>query len=645
MIPDIVPVNTYTGNNSAVHFEYDFLITKASELLVLHTDNTGLQVPLTHNIDYLLYDINNPEGGHIDFPIQGSSYKKLAKDETITLMLNLPIMQSTPYGTSTKLDLKTLEYSLDYIVRLLQILNRKQERSVKVQEGSSQTADDLINALNDAQLNAVKASKSAEISAKNAKEHEVNAESIAVYTKNYSDSKLTEITDKCNDNITQIENLTEQTKQLVITTGNNKLTEIGNAVDNIESSVITGRFIGELIPSVIPVMMSNGELSNTIRLTNGDWILQDSEFKKGIEHIKMVALQYPDIACSSAEYETMLTLYGECPKFVIDDETGMIRLPTIKSIIQGVTSLADLGKVTKVGLLDISNTIYGSNDTIKSQTVNAAYYIVLATGVDQNVKYLSDIEISDFCPLLQPVYSDKLIFSTFYIRSSGQWNDAGRYPAVWSYLIDKYTKGTVKTFSDITYTEGDDLIKITDISNERKVNELYNSTGSAWFYLIDIQNRKFKLPLVDKNRNNEYLYFKAGNAVQNPQLINTARIEENINKTISNTADKSLSNVDANIDYVVYSHISGSQWCKIYKSGWHVEGGSVGSLGYDGITTWNFLRPYRSVFFVGGSTSYSQGAGNKRASWRIHNIQPTYLQIQARFEQGNASIWWRSEGN
>ena len=130
MIPDKEPVNTWSGNSSNMTFDFDFLINSEDELLVLHTNKAGVQTALKLNIDYTIHQTGNADGSYIIFPILGSSYKTLGEGEKITLMLDIPIAQNSPYGTSDKLNLKSLEFSLDYIVRLIQM--------VKFESGTNQ---------------------------------------------------------------------------------------------------------------------------------------------------------------------------------------------------------------------------------------------------------------------------------------------------------------------------------------------------------------------------------------------------------------------------------------------------------------------------------------------------------------------------
>ena len=165
MIPDIVPVNTWAGNDSTTTFDFDFLINSDAELKVLHTDKNEYQTTLKLNIDYSISQVGNKNGSFIIFPLEGSEYSVLKTGEKITLMLDIPIAQTMPFGTSAVLNLNSLEIALDYIVRLIQIVDRKTERSVKVMEGSNKTPDEFLQSLEESEANALLYSQNAANSA------------------------------------------------------------------------------------------------------------------------------------------------------------------------------------------------------------------------------------------------------------------------------------------------------------------------------------------------------------------------------------------------------------------------------------------------------------------------------------------------
>lgn len=178
-VSKIEPVNNYAGNSSTTIFDFDFLIENEDELLVQHTNSLGIQTTLTLGIDYTINEIGNVNGSYITFPIAGSAYTVLTADEVISLTTNLDIEQTKEYRNSSKLSFYTLEWSLDYITRLIQQIARQVARSVKTQEGSLIEPNELVNKLFEAEANAQKAvsaaSEKAEIATTAANEAEIFA--------------------------------------------------------------------------------------------------------------------------------------------------------------------------------------------------------------------------------------------------------------------------------------------------------------------------------------------------------------------------------------------------------------------------------------------------------------------------------------
>ena len=147
MIPERNPYNNWKGNGSTKTFDFDFLIEDETQLVVYHTNSSGVQTVLTYGTDYSINELGNENGSFITFPLDGSSYETLGSDEVISLCLTLPITQENPFGKSSFLDLETLEYVFDYIIRICQIMNRELERSVKILEGSDIDTDKLTQDL------------------------------------------------------------------------------------------------------------------------------------------------------------------------------------------------------------------------------------------------------------------------------------------------------------------------------------------------------------------------------------------------------------------------------------------------------------------------------------------------------------------
>lgn len=147
MIYDITPVNNYTGNNSTTTFEFNFYIENEEQLKVTLYDNQNIQHLLQNEVDYRINELKNKNGSYITFPLSTSEHNILSENEKISLELTLPISQETQYNNSSLLNLEALEYSFDYLTRLIQILARKQELSIKVSEFSDITPEELYNQL------------------------------------------------------------------------------------------------------------------------------------------------------------------------------------------------------------------------------------------------------------------------------------------------------------------------------------------------------------------------------------------------------------------------------------------------------------------------------------------------------------------
>ena len=143
MIPEVAPYNNYTGDSSTTKFDFDFFIEDSTQLVVQLTQEDGTIKTLTNDTDYTIHEVGNENGSYITFPITGSSYSTLSSSEIISLSLSLPIAQESEYGTSSELDLVSLEYSLDYLTRICQIINRQVTRALKVAEGSNISTDEL----------------------------------------------------------------------------------------------------------------------------------------------------------------------------------------------------------------------------------------------------------------------------------------------------------------------------------------------------------------------------------------------------------------------------------------------------------------------------------------------------------------------
>ena len=208
-VSSLIPVNNYTGNGSTCQFDFDFLIEDEKELVVtLINEKENLNEQLIFGVDYSINEIGNKNGSYIIFPLEESSaHSILSPDEVISLTLSLPIKQESEFENSATLKLDVLEWTLDYIIRILQILNRKIDRSIKIVEGELTKPEELVKNLFDAEYNSKNYSKAAYQNLEEIKEmnNKINSDMKKL------DKELIDVLHKSSDEeITGVKNFTNE---------------------------------------------------------------------------------------------------------------------------------------------------------------------------------------------------------------------------------------------------------------------------------------------------------------------------------------------------------------------------------------------------------------------------------------------------
>lgn len=327
-VSSIIPVNNYTGNGSSSTFDFDFLIENENELTVTHKNiNTKAETVLKHGIDYSINEISNKNGSYITFPMKSSAYGILSSDEMISISLSLPVKQESEFGNSSNLNLSVLEWTFDYIVRILQILTRKVERAVKIKEGESVSSEEFINELYTAKNESVNSSEEAKISAEKA---EYYAEKVKGIDSEFYKKANVDMDNLSAEGINKIREFTDDGSSLPI--------GIVFAVTCGKSYVPDGCLPcdgAEYDKSLFPDLWSNYLI---VREENADTLLN---------------------TCTYEDYSADLASYGQCGKFAVDTVNEKFKVPYIKdgAVIQQALSDSELGKSYNAGLPNITGTM------------------------------------------------------------------------------------------------------------------------------------------------------------------------------------------------------------------------------------------------------------------------------------------------
>lgn len=188
--------------------------------------------------------------------------------------------------------------------------------------------------------------------------------------------------------------------------------------------------MGKIFQSILPIEDDN------VHLLDGELLsYSDEKYQSFIDYVVSLLTDYPDLFCSEEDYQTSITTYGVCGKFVYDSDANTLRLPTITGFTEGSITLTEIGDLTEAGLPNITGSaevywesqttpvgafyadttrynsernnnsgypnlgfdaslvsdVYGNSDTVQPQSVKVLFYIVINNLTNSTIKkYLDD---------------------------------------------------------------------------------------------------------------------------------------------------------------------------------------------------------------------------------------------------------------
>lgn len=217
--------------------------------------------------------------------------------------------------------------------------------------------------------------------------------------------------------------------------------------------VTDNRNLGEIFYSALP------QTSSQVHLLDGSVLTDATELYDYLESIKDTN---PDLFTTDSEFNSEVETTGKCTKFVINADNKTVRIP-------------------------------------KGDSNN---YIVIKS-------FDKKFEFNQPFSLLEPKWSDVPLNNPSWLLSNGQVNSEENYPSVYELLLNEYNNGTLKseTIDDvvISYKQLDNGHKI--VTDKTSYNSILENTGTAWYYLLDLDSRTFILPQTNG-------YMKYGNSNQ-----------------------------------------------------------------------------------------------------------------------------------
>ena len=552
-VSSIVPVNNYTGNGSNTKFDFDFLIENESELVVTLINEDKTETTLQAGVDYSINETGNVNGSYIIFPILGSSYSVLTTEQTISISLNLSIKQESEFKNSSHLNLHLLEWTFDYIIRILQILSRKVERSIKTQEGSNINTDKLVKNVN------VIAPYADEINTVANNSSIINSVANAIESVNLVAADLSNIDSACEnaskafiwaegtDEQVQLIGGIHSAKKWAEQTGgiDPDLTRISNAgldIVNQTKALETGNVSYNQNIYADILSYAHSSFDSTKFTSQGSISVSSDGIASGFsssDYLIINGFEYTNKFIIKGQFTTGSSFNDDLTIVSGMDSDGVLNNIFELKISSGKTSLS----VSSDG---ISFDIADSSQGTYQYSVNSSYYWRLQFSGSSykfsistdNITFVDDIVINSSSKMVQ---SPKILFgiqksSSSYIKP---WNGTVNLRMISIVADDIPAFYGNKTSSD-SYTINSQTVtipyvlsktgsKVVDVYYRTSVQALYNKDGIASYYTIDEINKNFTLPIGE-------IY---GMIEKSYSLCNA------ITESLNDKADLDLDNIDS----------------------------------------------------------------------------------------------------
>lgn len=357
------------------------------------------------------------------------------------------------------------------------------------------------------------------------------------------------------------------------------------------------------------------------RWLNGQIVAINANTQGFLTRLKQIVTLHPSLVTTEESWQAAKTLsaFGQVGKFVFnyaEDGTTVesVRLPAVVNV-QGLLDLQNLGLTVPAGLPNItgvsgvyignvppsgafsarstvagfaqtsannityvdcdasdSNPTYGASDTVQQEAIQFPYFIQIATGQETEVNITNEIELNNPFTLFDSKYSPDSLYNASWLKSDGEYKPKATYVTAYEALVVENNSAieagtSVQLPSGTTYVKRGLSVKLSTAEDI-----------SDYDFVINTTDETFRLPLKNGTEGmfgggavvgngvavTYTLYYYVGETVQNANLIDAGRMQEQI------------TNINApSRGYLVESYVNNKSWYRIYSDGWCEQGGQI----------------------------------------------------------------------
>lgn len=357
-----------------------------------------------------------------------------------------------------------------------------------------------------------------------------------------------------------------------------------NLISGVATPVEGARNIGQIVQSTIPLSDAG------LHLLDGSLISGSGSYADFVTYISNLDLS-AGYFCTEAEWQTSVTTYGVCGKFVYDSVNNTVRLPK---------------RTFEHGAL------------IKSYSSGTDWYRIYSDGWCEQGGLVASTSSNRA--------EVQVTFPKSFSSTSYSFFGHSNYPSTLSSSTSDTVGNTARSYSVVTDAKTTSYVKIAYVNS----NWITEWQACGYTDISDLQQSPI------------YEYLVIATSTKTDIEVDIDEIATDLN----GKADVDLSNCMK--PHIVDTYENGTSWYRVYSDGWCEQGGYiVGST--SAATTVNLLKSMPNteyVLLIGGTNNTnSRSSGNP--SYRGIYQQTGVIESKATdsFVLGNGtSITWRACG-